>query len=78
MDETASFPSFDIDSIPGNTPNGRHCLPFMQSKEVCAIFSQRPLVEPKTWAKEIPSDVHVLMSQYGGALTRESRIKVTA
>jgi hypothetical protein len=51
----------------------------MQSKDICAIFSQRRLVEPNmSTAIGIPSDVHVLMSENGGGLTRESRMKVTA
>jgi hypothetical protein len=69
MDETDSFTSLNVNSIPENWQNGRNCLSFMQSKDICAIFPQRRLVEARTWAKEIPSDVHVLMSDHGGCLT---------
>jgi hypothetical protein len=49
VDETASFAPSNIDSIPGNGTNGQHCLIFVQSKDICAVSSQRSLVEPKTW-----------------------------
>jgi hypothetical protein len=46
-------------------------------RHLCNILSTA-FGRAKDLGEEIPSDVHVLMSEHGGGLTSESRIKVTA